>query len=241
MEDIKSINSSVAKIDSIEKIVNKITLKVDTLETQVKTIDTKVKEVEKSKKFLSSEFEDTKKKLESVDSDMKKFNNRCKEFEDAVQELKAKNETLEAKANDLEFRSLTENLLFHGILETPKEDLEALVKHFIAENLEIAQDIIIDRAHRLGKPRGRTRPTIVKFHQYTDRELIRTKAAEKSKLLKTVKQGVGVEQTKTVLQRRRDLSAAYDRETAAGNTVHWAGAKLMVREGNAGEFYEVKE
>ena len=29
-----------------------------------------------------------------------------------------------------------------------------------------------------------------------------------------------------VLQRKRDLSAAYGRETAAGKTVEWAGAKL---------------
>ena len=156
---------------------------------------------------------------------MKKLNNRFKEFEDAGQELKVKNEALEARVNDLEFRSLRENLLFHGILEMPKEDGEALVKQFIAEKLEIVQDIIIDRAHKL----------------YTDRELIRPKAAEKSELLKTIKQGVGVQQTKAVLQRRRDLSAAYDSETAAGKTVEWAGAKLMVREGNVGEFYEVKE
>ena len=223
-------------------MVNKITLKVDTLETQVKTIATRVKEVEKSKEFLSSEFEDTKKKLKSADSDMKKLNNRCKEFEDSVQELKVKNEMLAAKANDLEFRSLRETLLFHGILETPKEDCETLVKQFIAEKFEIAQDIIIDRAHRLGKPRGRARSIVVKFHQYTDRELIRKEAAEKSELLKkTIKQGVGVQQTKAVLQRRKDLSAAYDREMAAGKTVKWAGAKLMVREGNVCEFYEVKE
>ena len=95
--------------------------------------------------------------------------------------------------------------------------------------------------YRLGKPRGRTRPIVVKFHQYSDRELIRTKAADKRDFLKTQNQGVGVQQTKAVLQKRKDLSAAFDREVAAGKTVKWAGSKLMVRDGPGGDFYEVKE
>ena len=37
MEDIKSIKSSMTKIDNIEKMVNKMTVKVDTLEKQVKS------------------------------------------------------------------------------------------------------------------------------------------------------------------------------------------------------------
>ena len=136
---------------------------------------------------------------------------------------------------------MRENLLFHGIRETQHEDCDALVKQFITEKLDIAQEIIIDRAHRLGKPKGRTRPIVVKFHQYTDRELVRKTAADKSEQLKHLNQGVGVQQTKSVLQKRRDLSAVYDRETAAGKTVKWAGARLMVREGDTGDFHEVKE
>lgn len=37
------------------------------------------------------------------------------------------------------------------------------------------------------------------------------------------------------------MSAVYDREKAAGRTVKWAGAKLLVRDGNVGEFREVIE
>ena len=72
MEDIKCIKASMTKIDNIEKMVNKMTVKVDTLETKVKTIDTRVTEVEKSKTFLSDAYEDTKNKLKSADSDLKK-------------------------------------------------------------------------------------------------------------------------------------------------------------------------
>lgn len=60
-------------------------------------------------------------------------------------------------------------------------------------------------------------------------------------MLKTIHQGVGVQQTKAVLNKRKNLSTAYDREKAAGKTVKWVVAKLMVREGNTGDFHEVKE
>ena len=102
--------------------------------------DTRVNDVEKSKEFLSDAYEDTKTKLKSADSDLKKLNNRCKEFEDTVKTQKEKNETLEAKANDLEFRSMRENLLFHGMLGSTHEDCEAIIKTFIKEKLDIPQD-----------------------------------------------------------------------------------------------------
>ena len=118
---------------------------------------------------------------------------------------------------------------------------ELLVKRFIAEHLEIGEDIKIDRAHRLSKPKGRTRPIVVKFHKYQQRELVRVTAADKFEALKNVNKGVGVQQTKAVLQKRRDMNEIYDREKAAGRQVKWAGAKLLVRDGDAGNFREVTQ
>lgn len=59
---IKTIKSSMTKIDNVEKMVNKMTIQVDTLESTVKAIDTGVIDVEKSKEFLSNGFEETKEK-----------------------------------------------------------------------------------------------------------------------------------------------------------------------------------
>ena len=82
---------------------------------------------------------------------------------------------------------------------------------------------------------------MVKFHYYCERELVRTTAQTKNAELRNLHQGVGIQQIKNVLQKRRTLSAAYDREKAAGRTVKWAGSRLMVREGDEGEFHEVTE
>ena len=195
MEDLKSIKVSVSKIDSIEKLVHQINSKVENLETKMKSMDTRVKEVEKSSNFVSGQFEEQKTKLKTADNEIKNLNKKCKEFEDVVKKLEEKNAALEDKTNDLEFRSLRENLLFHGIPEGQNEDCENLVKQFIAEKLDIMQEITIDRAHRLGKPKGRVRPIVVKFHQYTERETIRLKANDKRDYLKTLNLGVGVQQT----------------------------------------------
>ena len=225
----------------MKKTVNKISSKVETLETKMKTMDTKVIEVEKSNKFISDEFDKTKQKLKSASDDVKRLNDKCKNFETAVQKLETQNKNLEDKTNYLEFRSLRENLLFHGIPESPNENCELLVKEFIGRHLEIRHVISIDRAHRLGKPKNKTRPIVVKFHYYNQRELIRTTANDKIENLKALNLGVGVQQTKAVLQKRRDMSAIYDREKSAGRQLKWAGARLLVRDGNSGNFREVTE
>ena len=227
-------------IDSIEKFVNKINTKVENLEIKVNSISTKVTEVEKSSEFINKEFEDTKKKLKNAEDEMKQINNKCKDFEKKVETLETQAQTLETKTDDLEARGLRENLLFHGIPESANEKCEMVVKQFIGEKLRILQDVTLDRAHRLGKPRnGKVRPIVVKFHYYSERELVRTTAQTKSAELRNIHQGVGIQQTKNVLQKRRTLSAVYDREKAAGRTVKWAGSRLMVRESD--EFHEVTE
>ena len=242
MEDIKTIKLSMSKIDSIEKFVNKINLKVENLEIKVKSIDTKVTETEKSSQFINKEVEEAKKKLKNAEEEMKKMNNKCKDFEKTCESLETKTQNLETKTNDLEARGLRENLLFHGIPETKDENCELLIKQFVNEKLLILRNLTLDRAHRLGKPGyGKTRPIVVKFHYYGERELVRTTAQTKSAELKDAHQGVGIQQTKSVLQKRRDLSAVFDREKAAGQSVKWAGSRLMVREGDEGEFHEVTE
>ena len=241
MEDIKSIKVSVSKIDGIEKLVNQINSKVENLETKMKSMDTRVKDVEKSSSFVSGQFEDQKTKLKAADNELKSLNKKCHDFEGIVKKLEEKNATLEEKTNDLEFRSLRENLLFHGIPEGQNENCETLVKQFVADKLDIGQEITIDRAHRLGKPKGRVRPIVVKFHEYTERETIRLKANDRREALKASYQGVGVQQTKAVLQKRRDMNGIYDREKAAGKTLKWAGARLLAREGDTGDFHEVTQ
>lgn len=238
-EDIKNIKTNMSKLDKIENMVDKINSKVDKLENHIHSVDKRVEEVEKSTKFLSAEYDETKQKLKSAKDDLGKLENQCKEFEKSLSNMKLQNQKLEDKTNDLEFRGLRENLLFHGIKELPSENCKEIIKTFISDTLGIEENIVLDRAHRLGKPKSYgTRPIVAKFHSYNDRELVRITATEKAEILKASDQGVGVQQTKAVLQKRRDMQPLVEREKAAGRAIKWAGSKLLARD-HGGQFREV--
>ncbi|XP_060552691.1 uncharacterized protein LOC132713969 [Ruditapes philippinarum] len=239
--DIKMIKKSVEKIDGIEKTVNRICLKVDELENKYRTMDIRVNETESAAAFLSNEFEETKKKLANSKSDIKKFGDMCISFEKQVSSLETDNMQLNNKVNDLEARSLRDNLLFHGFNESPDENCEALIQNFIKHDLGIDQkEINIERAHRIGTNKGKgIRPVVVKFLEWKDRELVRKTANDKFAELKMKKKGVGVQQTRAVLAKRKELYSIMDREKKNGRFVKWAGAKLLVSDHAEGPFHEI--
>lgn len=236
MEDIKRIKISVSKIDSIEKTVNRISTKVDALDTKVKSIDDRLIEVENANSFYSEMYENTKKTVESTQSEIQKLDKKCKELETAI------NTSFEIreKVDDLESRSLRENLLFFGINETQGENCEDLVSDLIKTKLEIDKQIEFDRVHRLGQRYpGKTRPIVAKFHKYKDRELVRNNAFEKTQTLKAGNVGIGVQHSKAILNKRKEMAQIVEREKAAGRYVKWSGAKLLVRDGPGGNYRQV--
>jgi len=98
--------------------------------------------------------------------------------------LKVKNE-LENKQNELEARSMRENLFFFGFTESDREDCSEKLKQFIRDQLQIEEPMVFDRAHRIGKmSRTKIRPIVVKFHYYAQREQERKTAHDKIKTLK---------------------------------------------------------
>ena len=76
-----------------------------------------------------------------------------------------------------------ENLRFFGIPEPTSgtEDVHQVVHNFFKEELEleITEDIEFQRAHRIGKKRtGETRPVIVRFLRFPEREMVFKRARE---------------------------------------------------------------
>lgn len=133
LEDIKNIKKSVSKLENIEKTVNRISTKVNDLDLKVKSIDKILVDVENACTFHSETFEGTKKRTESTKTDIKKLDEKCKEFEKTMSCSKEINE----KVDELESRSMRENLLFHGIKEDPAENCETLISDLIKTKLDI--------------------------------------------------------------------------------------------------------
>ena len=72
--------------------------------------------------------------------------------------------------DDLESRSMRENLMFYGIAEGgDDENCEGLVKSVSRDTFKVtrAHQMLFDRAHRVGRKSGaKVRPVVVKFHYY---------------------------------------------------------------------------
>ena len=79
----------------------------------------------------------------------------------------------------------------------------------------------------------------MKFHENRQRELVT--AGDKSDALKAINKGARVQQTRAVLQKRRGMNDIYEREKAAGRQLKWSEAKLLVGDGDSGNFREVAE
>ncbi|KAH3869087.1 hypothetical protein DPMN_032245 [Dreissena polymorpha] len=92
------------------------------------------------------------------------------------------------------------------------------------------KNIELDRVHRKGKETpGKTRPVVAKFHHYSDRELVLKTSIEKNTDIWALHQGVGIQQTKATLEKRRNKQHIVERERNAGRTTKWAGSRLLVR------------
>ena len=88
--------------------------------------------------------------------------------------LLAKVQKLEEKVDDLEGRSRRNNLIFHGIpqpkgLETWAE-CERTLKEVIRAELEVEEEVEIERAHRLRGGDTTPRPVIACFKSFKDKE-----------------------------------------------------------------------
>ena len=220
--------------------MNRINLKVDSFETKVKNIDTRVTEVESACSFTSNEIDTSKKTIKSAQTDINNMKEKCSKFDENMKNFESQTQKLDNKINDLESRSMRENLLFYGIKEDDGENCEALILDLIKTKLDISSSISLDRVHRIGvsKDNG-TRPIVAKFHNYKDSELVRTTSYEKQDVLKPLNLGVGIQQTKSTMDKRRPMYSVMNREKAAGNTVKWAGSKLLVRDSSGGKIQEV--
>ena len=95
-----------------------------------------------------------------------------------VKEVKVQIEDLGNKLDDLENRSRRNNLCFEGIPESPNEtwqESESKIKHLISSHMpEVGTDFVIERAHRVGRPRSDSKPRkiVARFLNYKDREAV---------------------------------------------------------------------
>ena len=98
-----------------------------------------------------------------------------KDVKQKYQYLDRENEDRKRHTNNIEMYSRRDNIVFYGIHEEAQECTSACARKFMVDILKIPQDrvdaMIFIRCHRL-QQKSRTRPIIVRFKSYDDREFV---------------------------------------------------------------------
>ncbi|XP_065639502.1 uncharacterized protein LOC136072268 [Hydra vulgaris] len=150
--DIISANLKILtnRLDKIEK-------EVDVNKSKVLSIENDLRDFKESLNFQETTI-------------MEKINKITKRYEKEVNNLNKK--TL-----DLENRSRRNNLRLDGIFEKPNEnwnECENAVKEMFKKQLKISNEIIIERAHRIGQPKEDKKPRtiVLKLLNFQDKTKI---------------------------------------------------------------------
>lgn len=160
----------------------------------------------------------------------------CKQYsklESKASDYEMQKSRIQDKLNDLEARSMRDNLLFMGIEESQDENCTEKIKLFCENELRLSPEsvsnMIIDRAHRIGKFRaGSRRPIVAKFNRYSERETVRTKANEMREPLRAKNFTVKPQMPTEVLEKRKPLYSVFEAEQAKGNRCKFVLDKLYV-------------
>ena len=188
------------------------------------------KKISETTKVKMDEIEDRVKLLETNMNDYYSLEGRCEDLEEKQDYL----ENMSRK-NNIKILVLTEDTE----CEKTWEDTETLVKKTVTEQLHVEEEILIKRAHRVGKPRPLyaknsddtnrkvpPRPVVVRFTLWKQKEAILATARKiKPKEIKFCQ-----DLSSKTLQRRAEKIPQLIRERKKGNIAYLVLDRLVVQE-----------
>ena len=184
-------NSDATDICGIRAEIKNVLSLITDVKDCLKSVDYKIDKQEKRMDHLEKRLDAQNKEIHSLREKLQKTEDRVVDTEHVVEKSSTKIKDtqdrikkVDEKAIDLGARSRRNNLIFHGIAESPNEDSETCKKKvyiFNKEKCELPDDIIIEVAHRLGAIRrsevgseaGKPRPMIAKFLNRGDRDTVK--------------------------------------------------------------------
>ena len=196
----------------INDIDNKLIARIDAIDNKLQVIDNRVGSVESDLNMLRSlntrvNEMDTHVKLikemnESLREELRVANFEVNQAADTIKENSRIIYNAHQRIDELENRSMRDNLLFTGIAEEQRENTEDVIRNLIKNTLGIRDQIDFERVHRIGPNSSRQPRTIVaKFSRYKDREAVRNNASR----LKGTQIGIHEQFCKSVNHRRKIL------------------------------------
>ena len=168
-QTLTSVESRLQKLENIFERVSGLEKSVSNFGTELSKLTNKTKEIEKIASDVETAMEFANVEIEVLKKKELVSENKVKELQD--------------KLLYQEVYNRRENLRLFGIPEPigGTEDVHQVVHKFLKEELEleITEDIEFQRAHRIGKKKkGETRPVIVRFLRFPEREMVFKRARE---------------------------------------------------------------
>ena len=181
LKDVKI--SFEAKLDELRLILDKKDKVIGKLNQEVGRLNHDVGKLIEENNALSKEHDDTKNTLNFLTKETTDLGKSVDDNKDAIKLSRDVVDSVQNKTADLEDRSRRNNIVFFNIAESENdnENCGRLVKdvlryHKIIDPNPNVDDQWFDRAHRLGpiskKREGKTRPIIVRFTYYRQKEEI---------------------------------------------------------------------
>ena len=180
------IEQKVEQINEIKQKISKVETRVFNMDTEIDDAKSKISTCNDSIEYFNEMFDDIVTENKSTKFTIDDVAKRLTNLEIEHETIKSSQLTVEGTVLDLQCRSMRENLLFTGIDEAeaensaePSENSEDVLRTFFFEEMNIRDEIELDRVHRLGKWKRDQlypRPIIAKFHRFKDRERVRLAA-----------------------------------------------------------------
>lgn len=195
---------------------------MDSTNNRMESLTKDIQEVKVSLQFTQKEVDDLK-------SDSRKHAERCEIMQADIYKVCESLLKITDKMEYLEGQTRRNNLIFEGVPESPREtwaESEEKIKKILVENLQLQHKVELERGHRIGKPGGgeRTRPILVKFLRYKDRETI----LQRAKSLRGTKIYINEDFTDTVKQKRKELMPELKAARERGDIAYLRYDKLVV-------------
>lgn len=227
-----AIETQVKKIDKIEFSMTSLACKVTGLEREIKSVKQKAVDLETSAEAMSNFYDDMKTKTENcelkithMDSELEEHRRYKVTIESEFQSLRAECNELHSVVEDLQCRSMKNNLVFTGLREQYNENTEDKVKEFIWNELGIQSNIEFGNVHRFKKRiSGRNRPIVARFIYFADRQAV----MERGYLLRGTQFGISEQFPATVEERRKPLYSVMKRYRSKGCSVKLVRDKMYV-------------
>lgn len=143
------------------------------METNFRRVDSKCDEVKDEMQQLRQEYSELKDEVKDLREEVSQLKERNDFLERTNVDLHEACNSLSRKTDDLENRSKRNNLIFFGLGRSDNEtneDCENILQDLFTDTLELAEDVELDRAHRLNSDKNS--PIIARCVKYKQKQMV---------------------------------------------------------------------